>query len=181
MPATLTIPEITTQLAAAEKAFVDYCSSLSDEQFFHQPEGKWSPAQQVKHLIISANRTRLAYTLPKFIVRWYTGKPNRPSRSYDELVAKYKMKLEQGGKASGPFIPKPIPVSYGKNKMLDQFKKSMIKLEKSIQANPKEEQMEEYLAPHPLLGKITLRELGYFTIHHTYHHLESIQKMTASS
>lgn len=180
MPAILTIPEITTQLAAAEKAVVDYCSLLSEEQFFHQPEGKWSPAQQVKHLIISASRTRLAYTLPKFMLRWYTGKPNRFSRTYDELVAKYKMKLEQGGRASGPFIPQPIPVSYGKNKMLDQFKKSMIKLKKSIQANPKEQQMEGYLAPHPLLGKITLRELGYFTIHHTYHHLESIQKMTAA-
>lgn len=178
MPATLTIPEITTQLTAAEKTFTDYCSSLSDEQFFQQPEGKWSPAQQVRHLIISANRTRLVYTLPKFIVRWHTGKPNRSSRTYDELVAKYKMKLEQGGKASGPFIPKPIPANYGKNKMLHQFNKAMDKLGKAIASTRREEQMEQYLAPHPLLGKITLRELGYFTIHHTYHHLESIQKMT---
>jgi len=176
-----TIPEITQQLQAAEEKFSKFCSSLSDEQFFHQPEGKWSPAQQVKHLIISANKTRLAYTLPKFIVRWYTGKPNRPSRTYDELVAKYKMKLEQGGKASGPFIPKPIPASYGKNKMLNQFKQSIEKLSKAIISTRKEEQLDNYLAPHPLLGKITLRELGYFTIHHTYHHLESIQKMTDGS
>jgi hypothetical protein len=45
----------------------------------------------------------------------------------------------------------------------------------------KDPQLDKYIAPHPLLGKITLRELGYFTIHHMYHHLESIQKMTAGS
>ena len=88
---------------------------------------------------------------------------------YDELVAKYKLKLEQGGKASGRFIPKPIPASYGKQKMLDQFKRSMDKLVHAIQSKWKEPQLDQYIAPHPLLGKITLRELGYFTSHHTYH------------
>jgi len=175
----LTIEEILQQLHIVENEFSSYSTSITDEQFFHQPEGKWSPAQQVKHLIIAAGNTRLAFALPKFIIRWYTGKPNRPSRSYDELVAKYKLKLEQGGKASGRFIPKPIPAGYGKQKMQDQFKISMGKLTHSIKSKWKEPQLDQYIAPHPLLGKITLRELGYFTIYHTYHHLESIQKITS--
>jgi len=177
----LTLPEIEQQLQTAEAAFSNYCSSLSDEQFFHRPESKWSPAQQVKHLTIAANNTKLAFALPKFIVRWYAGKPNRPSRSYDELVAKYKLKLMQGGKASGRFIPKPIFASYGKQTMLDQFKRSMDNLMHAIKSKWKESQLDQYIAPHPLLGKITLRELGCFTIYHTYHHLESIQKMTTGS
>ncbi len=174
------IEEITGKLRAASNEFSKFCLSLSDEQFFYQPEGKWSPAQQVRHLIIAADNTRLAYALPKFMVRWYAGKTNRPSRSYDELVAKYTSKLEQGGKASGRFIPKPILASYGKQRMLDQFKTSMDKLAHALQTKWNETQLDLYIAPHPLLGKITLRELGYFTIHHTYHHLESIKKLTAS-
>jgi hypothetical protein len=177
----LDIEEIAQQLHIVEKEFNAYCSSISDEQFFYQPVNKWSPAQQVKHLIIAANNTKLAFALPKFIVHWYAGKPNRPSRSYDELVNKYKLKLEQGGKASGRFIPKPILASYGKQKMLHQFTSSMDKLAHAIQTKWNDSQLDQYIAPHPLLGKITLRELGYFTIHHTYHHLESIQKMTAGS
>src|SRR5687767_11294896 len=114
MAGKLTLADINQQLIAAQALFHQYCSSLSDEKFFHQPEGKWSPAQQVKHLVTSADMTRLAFSLPKFIIRWYAGKPNRSSRSYDELVAKYTLKLEQGGKASGRFIPKPIPAGYGK-------------------------------------------------------------------
>lgn len=172
-----TIPQIEEGLATATNEFLQYCSSLSDEQFFHQPGEKWSPAQQVRHLIISANKTKLAFSLPKFIIRWYVGKPNRASRSYDELVAKYKLKLEQGGRASAAFIPKPILSSYGKEKLLGQLKNSMDKLSGAIHKKWKEPQLDQYLAPHPLLGKITSRELGYFTIHHTYHHLESIQKM----
>ena len=177
----LTLADIDQRLSAATTGFHQYCSSLSDEKFFYQPEGKWSPAQQVKHLITSANMTRLAFSLPKFIVRWYAGKPNRPSRSYEELVAKYKLKLQQGGKASGRFIPKPIPASYGKDKMLEKFKNAMDKLLGTVSKKWREPQPDQYIAPHPLLGKITLRELCYFTIHHTYHHLESIQKMTATN
>ena len=180
MNGTLTIQEIQQQLLLAENEFHHYCTTIPGELFFYQPEGKWSPAQQVKHLIIAAGNTQLAFVLPKFMVRWYAGKPNRPSRSYDELVAKYKLKLLQGGKASGRFIPKPIPAGYGQQKMLDQFKRSMDKLIHAIRSNWKELQLDQYIAPHPLLGKITLRELGYFTIHHTYHHLESIQKMTSA-
>lgn len=181
MSGNLTINEIQQQLQSAEDEFNRYCTTLTDEQFFYSPESKWSPAQQVKHLITAADNTKLAFALPKFIVRWYAGKPNRPSRSYDELVAKYKLKLEQGGKASGRFIPKPISASYGKQKILDQFKRSMDKLMHAIKSKWNDAQLDQYIAPHPLLGKITLRELGYFTIHHTYHHWESIQKMTAGS
>jgi hypothetical protein len=181
MAGTLTINEIAKQLNTAKTEFNNFCASLPDEQFFQYPPGKWSPAQQVKHLITATKNTRLAFRLPKFIVRWYAGKPNRPSRSYDELVNKYELKLQQGGRASGPYIPKPILPEYGKKKLLEQFSAEMNKLAASIQKNWKDLQLDKYIAPHPLLGKITLRELGYFTIHHTHHHLSSIKAMTKIS
>src|SRR5258705_8592810 len=159
----LTINEIEQQLRSAATDFIHYCSSLTEEQFFYQPANKWSPAQQVKHLIIAADNTRLAFTLPKFIVRWYAGKPNRPSRSYEELVTKYKLKLEQGGKASGRFIPKPISASSGKQKMLGQFKSSMDKLVHAIQSKWNEPQLDQNIAPNHTFVKITLRAVGYFS------------------
>lgn len=177
MPSPQTLPEIGTRLREVSLVFSGYCTALPDEQFFYQPPGKWSAAQQVKHLVTSANHTRLAYTLPKFILRLYTGKPNRSSRSYDELVARYQTKLEQGGKASGAFIPPPIPAGFGKKRMMDQFDKAMRRLARAIEKKWKERQLDQYLAPHPLLGRITLRELCYFTIHHTEHHRESINRL----
>jgi uncharacterized damage-inducible protein DinB len=176
----LTKDEIIKQLHAASKEFIDYCSTISADKFFHQPEDKWSAAQNVKHLVISANATRPAFNLPKFFIRLYAGKANRPSRSYDELVTKYKLKLQQGGKASGRFIPQAISSQTQKESLLDSFILAMHKLINAIEKKWTDPQLDQYIAPHPLFGKITLRELCYFTIHHTYHHLASIKERVNS-
>ncbi|WP_276501755.1 DinB family protein [Terrimonas pollutisoli] len=168
--------EIIKDLRSCSDEFISFCASIHDDSFFHQPSTKWSIAQNVKHLVISATTTRLAFILPKFIVRLYTGRPNRSSRSYDELVNKYKLKLQQGGKASGIYIPKTINPQTGKENMLNDFSRTMNRLISSIQKNYRDDQLDQFLAPHPLLGKITLRELCYFTIYHTQHHLNIIKE-----
>ncbi|HKZ67215.1 MAG TPA: DinB family protein [Chitinophagaceae bacterium] len=172
----MTKEEIIKQLHLAKEEFTGFCSGMDTDLFFRQPMEKWSIAQHVKHLIISANTTHLAFSLPTFVARLYAGKPNRPSRSYDELVNKYKTKLQQGGKASGRFVPAIISLKEGKEKMLGSFSKSMNRLIYTIETKWTDIQLDKYLAPHPLLGKITLRELCYFTIYHTYHHLEIIKE-----
>ena len=176
MPGLLSKPEIIEQLAEASKEFSAVCTGINDELFFYQPADKWSIAQNAEHLIIATKNTIPAYTIPKFIVRWYAGKPNRPSRTYDELVAKYKLKLEQGGRAGGRFIPKQVSSEPGKEKIIQSFSNCMNQLASAIEKKWNEPQLDEYIAPHPLLGKITLRELGYFSIYHTYHHLASIKE-----
>ena len=173
-----TIPTISEATLQASAAFKLYSQSIPAQLFFQQPEGKWSPAQQTKHLITSTNMARLAFVLPGFMVRLIGGKPNRPSRSYDELVNRYHTKLAEGGQASGRYIPKPIPEGTGREKWLRKYEQSMIKMAAVIGKIKNEERLDQYLAPHPLLGKITLRELAYFTIYHSHHHLETIRKMT---
>ena len=172
----MTKEEIIKHLHSAKEEFTGFCSVIDDDKFFHQPKEKWSIAQNVNHLTISANTTRLAFLLPKFIVRLYAGKPNRPSRTYDELVNKYKMKLQQGGKASGRFIPKLISPATGKENLLSSFAKSMDQLIHRIEKKWSDPQLDQYIAPHPLLGKITLRELCYFTIYHTHHHVAIVKE-----
>jgi hypothetical protein len=167
--------EIADQLDQARKTYSDYCISLSAKKYFDPPGGKWSAAQQTRHLIIAANTGRLAYTLPKFIVWIVGGKPNRQSRSFEQLVERYNQKLQQGGKASKRFVPKPIEATYGQQKLIDQFNHSMEKFTASVKRY-QDSSLDKFLAPHPLLGKITLRELGYFTVHHTYHHLQTIMR-----
>jgi hypothetical protein len=173
---TLAKEEILQQLSSVSEEFTSFCSAIDDDTFFRQPKEKWSIAQNVNHLTISANTTRLVFLLPKFITRLYAGKPNRPSRSYDELVSRYKLKLQQGGRASGRYIPKIIPLKTGKQNLSQSFAASMEKLIHSIEKKWTNPQLDQYIAPHPLLGKITLRELGYFTIYHTRHHLSIIKE-----
>jgi len=153
--------------------FTDTCLQIPDENFFLQPAEKWSIAQNADHLIRSVKTTRLAYSLPKFFIRVSFGKPNRSSKTYEELVAKYKLKLEQGGKASGRYIPK---ITIAKKFLLIQkWQRENEKYLESLELKWSDDQLDRYIAPHPLLGKLTLRELCYFTIYHTGHHLNIIK------
>jgi hypothetical protein len=158
--------------------FTDTCLQIPDKKFFLQPVGKWSIAQNADHLIRAIKTTQLAYSLPKFLVRIAFGKPNRSSRTYEELVAKYRLKLEQGGKASGRYIPRVSAIK--KFLLMQQWQRKNEKYLESLELNWDDRQLDLYIAPHPLLGKITLRELCYFTIYHTEHHLNSIRKLIHS-
>ena len=153
--------------------FTDTCLQIPDEKFFLQPPEKWSIAQNADHLIRSIKTTKLAYSLPKFLVRIVGGKPNRYSRSYEELVAKYRLKLEQGGKATGRYIPK-VPVTK-KLLLMQQWQKKNETYLESLELKWRDGQLDQYIVSHPLLGKITLRELCYFTIYHTEHHLNIVR------
>lgn len=175
MSSDFTKENIIHQLEETGKSFSSFCSAIPDELFFLQPENKWSVAQNVVHLISSIKSTSLAYALPKLIIRLYTGKPNRASRSYDELVANYLLKLEQGGRASGKYIPANVLPAEGKEKILNKFLKTETRLISLIKNKWTDAQLDQYIAPHPLLGKITLRELCHFTIYHTLHHQKIIQ------
>ena len=168
-------------ITAAEKSFNRFsetCNSMDEAAFFKKPGDKWSAAENIQHLIISTKMTALAYRLPKFIVRLVGGKPNRPSLTYEELKDKYYKKLADGGRASGVFVPKPIEIKYGKQKLMDNWQKSTAGFIKALAKNRTEKDFDNYLAKHPLLGRITLRELCYFTIFHTEHHLEAINKIS---
>lgn len=165
----LTIIEIVTQLNIKFIAFANQITNTPDEQFEVMPNGKWSAGQHLDHLILSVAPINQALYLPKFMLGWIIGKANRPSRTYTELVQKYQDKLAMGGVAPSQFVPKPVPLSQ-KQKLLKKYFNHRVQLTKHI-LRCSESDLDTYIAPHPLLGKITLRELMYFTIYHTEHHL----------
>ncbi len=170
--------EIITTSENIFNRFSQTCAHFTDDIFFARLAGKWSVAENMQHLIISTNTTTLAYSLPKFVVKWVGGTPNRKSRTFDELKEKYYKKLSEGGRASARFVPKPIEIKYGKQKLLNNWNKTTVKYINALTGKRTEADLDNYLVRHPLLGRITLRELCYFTIFHTQHHLSSIQKIS---
>ncbi len=153
-------------------------ATMEDTLFFTKPSNKWSVADNVKHLLISTNISALAFWLPKFLVRWIGGTPNRPSKTYEELVNKYTLKLAEGGVATGRFVPQLNKDLTTKDSLLKQWNKVSTHYLSSLQKNRTEQDLDNFLIKHPLLGKITLRELCYFTIYHTQHHIKIITTLT---
>lgn len=166
-------PQIIFALNEKIDAFNNYIEPLSKEQFEATPNGKWSAGQNLDHLIRAIKPLQLAYRLPKFALFILFGKTNRASRTYDELVTKYKTKLTAGGKASGPFIP-PVISFEKKETLIRKYKEQKQKLIAKVEKQD-EKDLDTYILPHPLLGKVTLREMLFFTIHHNEHHLELLK------
>lgn len=171
--------EIIDRLKKNHQLFVDYVLALPDDKFLeHQPD-KWSAGQQLDHIFRSVSPVTMAFGLPGYMLRLLFGKSNRISKSYDELVAKYKSKLSAGGKASGRFIPKPVNIS----DRLELAKALVLKVGKLSYTVEKytEQELDNLILPHPLLGKLTLREMLYFTCYHVEHHLQITKRITAGS
>lgn len=173
---TLDKPQIISALNEKVDTFINYISPLNKEQFEERPDGKWSAGQNLDHLIRAIKPLQFAYGLPKFALLIMFGKTNRPSRTFDELVTKYKTKLAAGGKASGPFIP-PMINFEKKDSLLKKYSEQKQKLIARIEKQS-EKDLDVYILPHPLLGKVTLREMLYFTIYHNEHHLELLRNRT---
>jgi len=79
-----------------------------------------------------------------------------------------------GGKASGRFIPLKIAPE-DKQRNIEKLLKRVKQLGTNINTYS-EQQLDTFILPHPLLGKVTLREMMYFTIYHAEHHLKQAIK-----
>ena len=156
-------------------AFASLCNRFDETKFFERHGEKWSAAENLQHLITSTATSTLAFSLPLFVVRIAGGTPNRPSRTYEELVARYQQKLAEGGRATGRFIPKSIQKNITKQQMVESWEKTTEKYLKILAEKRNDAALDKYLVRHPLLGRITLRELCYFTIYHTIHHQNIIE------
>lgn len=151
--------------------YIKRIQSLNDSQLLIASPGKWNAVQLLDHIVRSVSPVSLALSLPAFLLRLIFGTANRKSRSYEELVARYHDKLKAGGRASGRFVPPP---------KTDSVEKLSTNLSKVVQALARridrfsETQLDRLILPHPLLGKLTLREMLYFTLYHVQHHQKQL-------
>jgi DinB family protein len=163
--------EIFSSLRKNHDTFTEYMKSLSEDEFtFCLNDEKWTAGQEMVHIITSVNRLANALMMPKFVIKMKFGVTNRPSRTYDALVEKYTAKLKEIGSS---YQVQLDPVPWVQRQPL------MEKLQRSVETlchrarKYSEDELDYYILPHPLLGKMTMRELLYFTAHHVLHHKEN--------
>ena len=159
--------EIIQHLQSEHNAFADFIASLSETDLYQAQPGKWNAAQQLRHVYLCLRPIKLAASLPHFLPLLLFGSAKKASSSYDALVQAYQEKLRQGGKAPSIYVP-------GKGKA--DIEKSMQALKDLVNSfcvrigSYDEPALDRIVLPHPLLGKLTMRELLYFAIYHVGHH-----------
>lgn len=170
----MTIEELQEALMANHKMFKDFLLSMDDETFLHAPGGKWNAGQQLSHVVKSLKAIHTGMVLPKFQLKVMFGKSNRLSRTYDELVSRYQEKLAAGYENRSAYMPNEVTREDVK-KLADKMMSYASRISKRL-ATYDEDGLDTYLLPHPLLGKMTLREMGYFTCYHVVHHMDLTKK-----
>jgi hypothetical protein len=153
--------------------FNAFIENLNQAEFEVNPNHKWSAGQDLVHLIKLLRILNIGYALPKGLLKMLYGSNKKATRSFDQLKLQYKTALAGGAKSPALYIPKPVLFDAKEN----LIKKHQALNEKFIAKISKltETDLDTIQLPHPILGKVTLGEMAFFTSFHTEHHYELLQ------
>jgi hypothetical protein len=165
--------ELITALKDSNQHTENWFLEIPASDFFTRQGDVWSPSDNMDHLIKSVKPLTKALKLPKIILRAMFGKPEKSSLTYEELCRIYRDELAKGARASGRYLPNqenPAEQAEEKKKeILDKFMKASVELV-SVAKKWDERELDQYQLPHPILGKLTMREMLFFTIYHNLRH-----------
>ena len=155
-------------------AFAQFAAPLTEAQFSHKPNGRWSVGDTAQHLYLSVRPVVRVLSSPREIFEQWSN-AEEPSRSYDVLAELYLRILQTTGiKAPASFAPRPDDVPANKVTMLTRLTDTYLALANLLTAFSNEE-MDRYQMPHPALGMLSVREMILFTGVHTRHHIAVLQ------
>jgi hypothetical protein len=157
--------------------FIELVKGLNQNEFEDNINDKWSAGQDLVHLIKVLKIVNVGFSLPKPILRLLFGINKNDSRPFEDLRQVYKNALDGGAKAPTIYIPKSV--SYRDKEHLIQKYTSLNKSFIDKLNNHTAHELDSYRLPHPILGKISLRELASFTSFHTAHHFDSLKSKLA--
>ena len=172
-------PATLAALADAETAVAKFFGGLPDSEFILRVDEAWTPAEHLAHLNTSVSAAARGFGISRLLLRLRFGKARQPSRSYEELRDYYRARLAGGGRASGGFVPKRKELSGSavpahRTELLARWQRVNERLRDAVQPWS-EKNLDTLQMPHPLLGKLTAREILFFTVYHNHHHIAGAQ------
>lgn len=167
--------EIAHLIDAKHSELIHWLEQQPNETWTQGPEGKWTQGQQALHLLQSIVPLNNALSLPKFLIRYKFGKANRSVRDYNTIANRYNERLKDAkGKtfkgSQNMKIPEIDEKQYILNRLQTESKKLQYKTKKISDKN-----LDKLILPHPLMGKMPIREIIMWTAHHVEHHTETLK------
>jgi hypothetical protein len=169
--------EIAAEMGRLHAESERYLAAMPAAEFARPQGEKWSPADHVRHLAKSTRPLVGALALPKFLLGWKFGRSSKASRPLPVLRSDYRKLLQLPGASAGRFAPQPRAVpehpEAWQSEVLAEWRDAATGLIRRI-PSWSEAALERYRLPHPLLGKLTVREMLLFTLYHNAHHLHLV-------
>ena len=166
----MTKEEIADLLEKKHQILFNWLNNQPKNNWEKGPDNKWTVGQQILHLVNSLHALNKALSYPRFFLKYKFGLCNREPRNYKTIVNKYEEKLLKNTDRARVFnqnLKKPLNRERQTllNKLQLQNKKLQYKTKKL-----KDKYLDFLVIPHPLMGKMTIREIVMWTAHHTEHH-----------
>jgi hypothetical protein len=166
---------IVEQLESAHNNLNNFLEAQDIDKWEIGPEGKWTTGQHALHLLQSIKTLNNALSLPKFILTYKYGKSNRPVRDFETVTNRYRERLaDVNGKTFKPSRNMKVPKIKEKHYLLDRIQAENKKLQYKTK-KWKDKDFDTYILPHPLMGKMPVREIVMWTSYHVNHHLETLK------
>ena len=167
--------DIADLIDAKHSELIKWLDNQPNELWTLGPEGKWTTGQQTLHLLQSIIPLNNALSMPKYLLRFKYGKANRPVRAYNAIVKRYHERLldAKGTTFKGSQnmkIPTLADKQYLLNRLQTEEKKLQYKTRRISDKN-----LETVILPHPLMGKMPVREIIMWTAYHVEHHTEILK------
>jgi len=155
-------------------ALLHWLEQQPDQLWETGPKGKWTTGQHTMHILQSLEILNKALSLPKFFLRFKYGKTNRDLRDYDTIIQRYEERLKDAkGKTFKASQNMKVPKLEDKSYLLDRVQVEHKKLSYKTR-HISDKNLDTVVLPHPLMGKMPVREILMWSAHHAAHHNKTL-------
>ena len=174
------LSEILRALSHVEAEVDAFFGSLAEDEFMLRIGDAWTPAEHLAHLNTSVSAVAHGTSASPWLLRFRFGRSRAPSRSYEAMRQIYRARLAQGAGATGPYVPSRQDMPSGtvaahRAEILARWRRVNARLREALEGWS-ERKLDRIRLPHPLLGKLTVREMLFFTLYHNQHHIEAAKR-----
>ena len=150
-------------------------SNTDPEKFLAKPQAdKWSVGEEFDHMLKTSAAYCSMLKRSHWALKWKFGRPNRPVRNYEQTLERYNQRLANLPPGAGSPIPLDDAAGLKQLGMLRHWNSTGNKFQKRVK-KWRDWQLDSTLLPHPMMGKVLVREMLYFVHFHNLHHLQSIK------
>ncbi len=171
-------PSILAVLETLDHEIGDYFEALSLDEFLAPQGDAWSPEGHLRHLTKAVAAVAGGMRVPRLLLGLRFGRARRGSRDFEEIRELYLQALGDGLKAGryGPSSrPDELPPEARRGRTLGRWRRAGGELRTVVRGWP-ERDLDRYRLPHPGIGKLTAREMLFFTVYHNAHHARRVHQ-----
>lgn len=151
---------------------IQYIDSLDDIEFSYTNNEKWTAGQQLEHILLTIIPLSKVLFSKEYIISKF-GKIDRRTWNYEMVLENYsKTSLN----APEQFLPKN-EITINQKLVIISNIEDILEQTKQRFEKYSEKELDTFTLPHPLLGKLTIRELFFLMSYHPLHHQKQIQEM----